>query len=97
MAHNITFSPDAGAVYLYCQSEDNRTLKRINKLLQVLQRDGVVQELGKREIMRGKRACANRAAKSPPDLGWLRAPLWSELGSAALGSARRWNITGHLL
>ncbi len=40
MAHNITFSPDAWADYLYWQSEDKKTLKRINKLLQELQRDG---------------------------------------------------------
>ena len=40
MAHSITFSPDAWADYLYWQSEDKKTLKRINKLLQELQRDG---------------------------------------------------------
>lgn len=34
MAYNITFSPDAWADYLYWQSEDKKTLKRINKLLQ---------------------------------------------------------------
>ena len=39
MAHSITFSPDAWADYLYWQSEDKKTLKRINKLLQELQRD----------------------------------------------------------
>ena len=33
MVHNITFSPDAWADYLYWQSEDKKTLKRINKLL----------------------------------------------------------------
>ena len=46
MAHNITFSPDAWADYLYWQSEDKKTLKRINKLLQELQRDGAVQGIG---------------------------------------------------
>ena len=30
MAHSITFSPDAWADYLYWQSEDKKTLKRIN-------------------------------------------------------------------
>ena len=48
MAHSITFSPDAWADYLYWQSEDKKTLKRINKLLQELQRDGAVQGIGKR-------------------------------------------------
>ena len=34
MAYNITFSPDGWADYLYWQTEDKKTLKRINKLLQ---------------------------------------------------------------
>ena len=52
MAYNITFSPDAWADYLYWQTEDKKTLRRINKLLQELQRDGVVQGLGKAELLR---------------------------------------------
>ena len=48
MAHSITFSPDAWADYLYWQSEDKKTLKRINKL----QRDGAVQGIGKAELLR---------------------------------------------
>ena len=52
MAYNITFSPDAWADYLYWQSEDKKTLKRINKLLQELQRDGAVQGIGKAELLR---------------------------------------------
>ena len=52
MAHNITFSPDAWADYLYWQSEDKKTLKRINKLIQELQRDGAVQGIGKAELLR---------------------------------------------
>ena len=51
MAHSITFSPDAWADYLYWQSEDKKTLKRINKLLQELQRDGAVQGIGKAELL----------------------------------------------
>ena len=63
MAHNITFSPDAWADYLYWQSEDNRTLNRINKLIQELQRDGAVQGLGKSEILRGKKGMSKRIDK----------------------------------
>ena len=51
MAYNITFSPDAWADYLYWQTEDKKTLKRINRLLQELQRDGATQGLGKSEIL----------------------------------------------
>ena len=63
MAHNITFSPDAWADYLYWQSEDKKTLKRINKLLQELQRDGAVQGIGKSEILRRKKGMSKRIDK----------------------------------
>lgn len=52
MAYSITFSPEAWADYLYWQTEDKKTLKRINKLLQELQRDGAVRGLGKAELLR---------------------------------------------
>lgn len=60
MAHNITFSPDAWADYLYWQSEDKKTLKRINKLLQELQRDGAVQGIGKAELLRKTKGMSKR-------------------------------------
>ena len=60
MAHNITFSPDAWADYLYWQSEDKKTLKRINKLLQELQRDGAVQGIGKAELLRKIKGMSKR-------------------------------------
>lgn len=52
MAYKITFSPEAWADYLYWQTEDKKTLKRINKLLQELQREGTVRGLGKAELLR---------------------------------------------
>jgi Txe/YoeB family toxin of Txe-Axe toxin-antitoxin module len=60
MAHNITFSPDAWADYLYWQSEDKKTLKRINRLLQELQRDGAVQGIGKAELLRKIKGMSKR-------------------------------------
>lgn len=60
MAYNITFSPDAWADYLYWQTEDKKTLRRINKLLQELQRDGMVQGLGKAELLRNIRGMSKR-------------------------------------
>lgn len=60
MPHNITFAPDAWADYLYWQSEDKKTLKRINKLLQELQRDGAVRGLGKAELLRNIQAMSKR-------------------------------------
>ena len=60
MAYNISFSPDAWADYLYWQTEDKKTLKRINRLLQELQRDGVAQGLGKSEILRRVKGMSRR-------------------------------------
>ena len=60
MAYNITFSHDAWADYLYWQTEDKKTLKRINRLLQELQRDGVAQGLGKSEILRRVKGMSRR-------------------------------------
>lgn len=60
MAYNITFSPDAWADYLYWQTEDKKTLKRINRLLQELQRDGAAQGLGKSEILRRVKGMSRR-------------------------------------
>ena len=60
MANNITFSPDAWADYLYWQAEDKKTLKRINKLLQELQRDGTAQGLGKAELLRHDKGLGRR-------------------------------------
>lgn len=60
MAYNITFSPEAWADYLYWQAEDKKTLKRINKLLLELQREGAVQGIGKAEILRHAKGMSKR-------------------------------------
>ncbi len=52
MIDNITFSPDGWADYLYWQTEDRRTLKRINQLLQDIRRSGPSEGLGKPEPLR---------------------------------------------
>lgn len=52
MAYDIIFTPRAWKDYIYWQGEDPKTLKRINKLIQELQRDGAVQGLGKTEMLR---------------------------------------------
>ena len=60
MAFNITFSPDGWADYLHWQTEDKKTLRRINKLLQGLQRDGAASGLGKPEILRRIKGMSQR-------------------------------------
>jgi len=52
MIDNITFSPDGWADYLYWQTEDRKTLKRINQLLQDIRRKGLSEGLGKPEPLR---------------------------------------------
>lgn len=51
MTYNITFSPDAWADYLYWQTQDKKTWKRMNKLLHELQRDSAVKDLGGMELL----------------------------------------------
>jgi toxin YoeB len=60
MAYDITFSPEAWADYLYWQTEDKKTLKRINKMLQELQRDGAVRGIGKAELLRHTEGLSKR-------------------------------------
>ena len=49
---NITFTEPAFAQYLYWQTQDKRTLKKINQLLQSIDRDGVLNGLGKPEVLK---------------------------------------------
>lgn len=60
MAYDLTFSPDTWADYLYWQTEDKKVLRRINRLLQELQREGAVQWLGKGEVLRSIKAMSKR-------------------------------------
>ena len=46
------WSDDAWEDYLYWQTQDKKTLKRINQLLQDIQRNGPDQGLGKPEALR---------------------------------------------
>ena len=49
---NITFTEPAFAQYLYWQTQDKRTLKKINQLLQSIDSDGVLNGLGKPEVLK---------------------------------------------
>ena len=48
----LTFSDDAWRDYLYWQTQDRKTLKRINLLIQSVQRDGPANGLGKPERLK---------------------------------------------
>ena len=49
---NITFTETAFSQYLYWQTQDKRTLKKINRLLQSIDRDGPLNGIGKTEILK---------------------------------------------
>ena len=48
----LTFSDDAWRDYLYWQTQDRKTLKRINLLIQSVQRDGPANGPGKPERLK---------------------------------------------
>lgn len=57
--NNISFSPIAWSEYLYWQSQDKKTLKKINQLLQDIQRDNF-SGLGKPEPLKYRENCWSR-------------------------------------
>lgn len=48
----ITFTETAFSQYLYWQTQDKRTLKKINQLLQSIDRDGALGGIGKLELLK---------------------------------------------
>lgn len=56
---NISFSPSAWDDYLYWQSQDKKTLKKINQILQDIQRDSF-SGIGKPEPLRYRADCWSR-------------------------------------
>lgn len=56
---NISFSPVAWDEYLYWQSQDKKTLNRINQLLKDIQRNGF-EGIGKPEPLKQWNGCWSR-------------------------------------
>ena len=50
------WSDDAWEDYLYWQTQDKKTLKRINALIQDIERNGVMRDIGKPEALTGNLA-----------------------------------------
>ena len=48
----ITFAEEGWEEYLYWQKQDKKVLKKINKLLQSIERDGPMKGEGKPEILK---------------------------------------------
>lgn len=48
----ITFAEDGWSEYLYWQTQDKKIVKKINQLLQSIERDGALQGIGKLESLK---------------------------------------------
>lgn len=57
--NNLTFSPIAWDEYLYWQTQDKKTLRRINQLLRDIGRD-CFSGIGKPEPLKQKEGCWSR-------------------------------------
>ncbi len=49
---DVSFSPKAWKEYIYWQTQDKRTLKKINSLIQEIQRLGPLEGTGKAELLK---------------------------------------------
>ena len=65
----ITFTKTAFAQYLYWQTQDKRTLKKINQLLQNIDRDGALNGTGTPELLKHLGGDYRRRIDSPPIQG----------------------------
>ena len=57
---NVTFTPKALEEYIEWQSEDKKTLKRINALIQSIQREGFLGGIGKPEPLKHRKGFSRR-------------------------------------
>ncbi len=58
--NELLFSSEGWQDYLYWQTQDKKTLKKINALLASIQRDGPANGLGKPEALRHKPGWSRR-------------------------------------
>jgi len=57
---NIVFTPTAWQHYLEWQKEDKKIVKRINELIKSIDREGILQGIGKPEILKYRKVCSRR-------------------------------------
>ena len=57
---NVTFTENALGEYISWQTEDKKTLRRINELIKSIQRDGFVSGIGKPEVLKGRKEYSRR-------------------------------------
>jgi toxin YoeB len=56
----VTFTEIALTEYIAWQSEDKKTLKRINELIKSIQRDGFMKGIGKPEALKNRKEYSRR-------------------------------------
>ena len=56
----VTFSETALDQYISWQTEDKKTLQRINALIRDIQRNGFLKGIGKPEVLKGRKECSRR-------------------------------------
>ena len=64
--NNFTFTKLAFEQYLYWQTQDKKTMKRINLLLKDIQRNGALNGIGKPEILKYVNAFSRRIDDENP-------------------------------
>ena len=58
--NDLTFSGDRLDHYLYCQSQDKKTLRKINSLLNDIKRNGAMHGIGKPEQLKHRPGYSRR-------------------------------------
>ncbi len=57
---NVTFTEQVLAEYFAWQQQDKKTLRKINALIQDIQRNGFLSGIGKPEALKGRKAYSRR-------------------------------------
>ena len=57
---NVTFTQEALNQYIGWQTEDRKTLKKINELITDIQRNGFMKGLGKPEVLKHRKGFSRR-------------------------------------
>ncbi len=60
---NIVFTPTAWEQYLEWQKEDKKVIKRINELIKDIDRNGLLQGIGKPEPLKYRKICSRRISE----------------------------------
>ena len=61
--NDFTFTKDAFAQYMYWQTQDKKTLKKINDLLEDIRRNGALNGIGKPEALKNREGYSRRIDK----------------------------------